>query len=303
MLAGLALVLALGVAAGLAPQVAQQTSVWELRRTAEPRRTAVFRHVDESSGVAASRRYPGILWTLNDSGNEASIFATDTLGRDHGVFVVTGAENRDWEAIALGPCGTDDCLYIADTGDNARSRKRVTIYRVEEPAIPAQGPRTGRAEALEVRYPRGRRDVEAAFVDPTGAVYLIGKRIPSAYRIPPQAWAAGGQVTAEEMQRLPIDSGSLGSQVTDAALAPSGNVAAVRTYLAIYLFVLTAQGSLVPTGVACDAAGLQLQGEGITWLNDRVLVLTSEGGFGTRGTIVLLECGDAASAPDILPGP
>jgi len=67
---------------------------------------------------------------------------------------------------------------------------------------------------------------------------------------------------------------------------------AVRTYLAIYLFILTPEGTLVTTGIACDAAGLQLQGEGISWLNDRVLVLTSEGGFGTRGTIVLLECGD-----------
>jgi hypothetical protein len=66
---------------------------------------------------------------------------------------------------------------------------------------------------------------------------------------------------------------------------------AVRTYLAIYLFVLTADGSLAPTGVACDAAGLQLQGEGISWLDERRLVLTSEGGFGTRGTVVVLGCG------------
>jgi hypothetical protein len=34
-MAGLALVFALGVAAGLAPQAAQQSSVWELRRTTE----------------------------------------------------------------------------------------------------------------------------------------------------------------------------------------------------------------------------------------------------------------------------
>ena len=305
LLAGLALVVALGVAAGLAPRGDQQASVWELRRTTEPRRTGVFRHpgLDESSGVAASRRYPGILWTLNDSGHEALIFATDTLGRDHGAFQVSGAENRDWEAIALGPCATGDCLYIADTGDNGRNRKSVTIYRVAEPAIPARGQQTRRAEALEIGYPRGRRDVEAAFVDTTGAVYLVSKEAPYAYRVSSDAWRAGKAVTAEELQKLPIVSGSLGSQVTDAALAPSGNVVAVRTYLAIYLFVLTAEAALVPTGVACDAAGLQLQGEGITWLDERVLVLTSEGGFGARGTIVLLECGDAAPARDILPGP
>ena len=87
-------------------------------------------------------------------------------------------------------------------------------------------------------------------------------------------------VVAEDAGSLPISTGGLGDHVTDAALAPSGDRVAVRTYLAIYLFALTRQGTLVPLGVACDAAGLQLQGEGISWLDDRVLVLTSEGGFG-----------------------
>jgi hypothetical protein len=81
--------------------------------------------------------------------------------------------------------------------------------------------------------------------------------------------------------------------VTDAAISPSGDRVAVRTYRSIYLFGFVRQGDLLPLGVACDAAGLQLQGEGISWLDDRVLVLTSEGGFGSPGTIVLLECGGA----------
>jgi hypothetical protein len=295
LLAVLALVFALGVAAGLAPRVSQE-AVWELRRTTEPRRTGLFRNPSlvESSGVAASRRWPGMLWTLNDSRHGAWIFATDTLGRDHGAFSVSGAENHDWEAIALGPCGGGDCLYIADTGDNARSRRSATIYRVHEPAIPAGASRTRAAVALEFRYPRGSPDVEAAFVDPAGSVYLITKsqgRPPVVYRIRADAWGTGRTATAEQVGTLPIDSNSLGSRVTDAALSPSGRVVAVRTYLAIYLFVLTADGSLAPTGVACDAAGLQLQGEGISWLDERRLVLTSEGGFGTRGTVVVLGCG------------
>ena len=92
-----------------------------MRRASSVRRTGTFAHplLDESSGVAASRRQPGVLWTMNDSGNDAWIFATDTMGRDHGALAVADARNRDWEAIALGPCGTQECLYIADTGDNA----------------------------------------------------------------------------------------------------------------------------------------------------------------------------------------
>jgi hypothetical protein len=255
--------------------------------------------VDESSGVTASRRQAGILWTLNDSGNGPWIYATDTLGRDLGAFEVVDADNADWEAISLGTCGSGDCLYIADTGDNEQNRRAARIYRIPEPAIRAERALTRRAEALDFRYPRGRWDVEAAFVDPTGRTYLITKghgRLPTVFRLPLTAWAEDGTVTAEEIQRLPIDTGSLGNRVTDAALSPSGDVVAVRTYLAIYIFTLAGDGKLVPTGIACDAAGLQLQGEGISWLDDRVLVLTSEGGFGTRGTIVVLGCGESRTA-------
>ncbi|HEU4474290.1 MAG TPA: hypothetical protein VFR72_05605 [Gemmatimonadales bacterium] len=297
MLAGLALAVSLGVAATLSPLLGTQAP-WEVRRADHARPGGKFEHplLRESSGVVASRRQPGILWTLNDSGNDAAIFATDTLGRDHGAFAVAGAENWDWEAIAIGPCGPRDCLYIADTGDNGRTRPSVRIYRVTEPSVAATGSRPPRAEVLEVRYPNGPRDVEAAFVGTDGAVYLVAKgrgRSPRAYRIPAEAWESDQTVVAEDAGRLPISTGGLGNQVTDAALSPSGDLVAVRTYLAIYLFTLTRQGTLVPLGIACDAAGLQLQGEGISWLDDRVLVLTSEGGFGSPGTIVLLECGDA----------
>ena len=294
-LAGLALLFAIGVAAGLTPRASVRNQ-WELGRATQVRRTGSFQHpkLDESSGVAASRSQPGILWTLNDSGNEAWIFATDTLGRDHGALMVAGAENRDWEAITLGPCGARDCLYIADTGDNAQNQATVRLYRLREPAAPARSTRTTAAEVLEFRYPDGSWDVEAAFVGPDGTVYLITKgrgTAPTVYRVGPEAWGKGRIVTAEAVGRLPIDSGSLGSRVTDAALSPSGDLVAVRTYLSIYLFTLTPKGTLAPLGVACDAAGLQLQGEGISWLDDRVMVLTSEGGFGSSGTIVLLQCG------------
>jgi hypothetical protein len=294
-LAGLALVAALGMAAALSPLVGKQAQ-WEMKRTSYTRRTGSFEHplLTESSGVAASRRQPGILWTLNDSGNDSWLFATDTMGRDHGALKVTGAENRDWEAITLGPCGTRDCLYIADTGDNAQNQGTARIYRIPEPPVPARGGRTARAEMLEFRYPRGSPDVEAVFVGADGALYLVTKgrgTPPLVYRIPADAWNGDEIATAESAGRLPIDTGSLGNRVTDAALSPSGDRVAVRTYLAIYLFRFTPQGTLVPLGVACDAAGLQFQGEGISWLDDRVLVLTSEGGFGSPGTIVLLECG------------
>jgi hypothetical protein len=249
--------------------------------------------------VTPSRRFPGVLWTLNDSDNPAEIFATDSLGRDLGVFTVRGAKNDDWEAIAAGRCGDGDCLYIADTGDNEEIRHSARLYRVPEPSVPPRGGAgfTARAEALEVRYPDGPHDVEAALVAPDGAVLLVTKGRTGgvlAFRIHASAWARGS-VTATRLGRLPLASGGLGAMVTDASLSPDGGRVAVRTYLEIFFFRLTPADTFEPLGIACDVAGLELQGEGIAWVGPDRFVLTSEGAFGAPGTVTTVRCPTAAA--------
>src|SRR5687767_2251902 len=73
----------------------------------------------EASGVALSRRSPGLLWSHNDSG-EPMVFAVDTAGVAKGRVRVAGARVTDWEDISVGPCAQGSCLYIADIGDNNR---------------------------------------------------------------------------------------------------------------------------------------------------------------------------------------
>jgi hypothetical protein len=267
---------------------------------ADAHRTGSFRNraLRESSGVAVSREHPGVLWTFNDSDNPPYLFATDTLGRDRGTFEVTGARNVDWEAMALAPCSSGSCVYLADTGDNLERRSFVRLYRFPEPT-PGQGAgrlrRTAPAESIEVRYPDGGHDVEAMFVDRTGNIYLISKGFLSPvrlYRVPASAWATGKAV-ADSLGSLPIDSGSgLGRLVTDAALAPDGREVAVRTYHDIYFFRLDDHGRLVPApgGRACSIAGLEPQGEGAAWLDDATLVLTSERGPRRAGTVSVARC-------------
>src|SRR5438876_6301733 len=58
----------------------------------------------ESSGVAVSRAYPGVLWTHNDSGDGPYLYATDLRGTDRGALLVPGAQAIDWEDMSLGPC-------------------------------------------------------------------------------------------------------------------------------------------------------------------------------------------------------
>lgn len=285
----------LAATAVLAPTLSAEGR-WQVRQLLEARRSGVFRHprLTESSGVVASRRFPGVLWTLNDSENPAEIFAADSMGRDLGGFTVRGAKNEDWEAIAAGRCGDGECLYIADTGDNEEVRHSVRLYRVPEPAVPPPGGQgfTARAEALEVRYPDGPHDVEAAVVVPDGAVLLVTKGRTDAvraFRVPASAWARRS-VTATPLGRLPLASGGLGTMVTDASLSPDGSGVAIRTYLEIFLFRLTPEDTFQPLGLACDVAGLELQGEGIAWVGPDRFILTSEGAFGAPGTVTTVRC-------------
>lgn len=271
---------------------------WRIAPALESRRTGTLRDRDlrESSGVAASHRDPGVLWSINDSGNPATLFATDTLGRPLAAIAVTGAENVDWEAIATGPCGpAATCLYIADTGDNRERRETVRVYRVAEPAVGPGAPKaTARAAGLRLRYPGGARDVEAMFVDRAGAVHLVSKGwdgVVHHYRVPASAWRTS-MATAERMDRLPIRVGRrAGRLVTDAAIAPDGERVAVRTYGEVYLFRLSPDGQLrAGPRVACELGALDLLGEGIDWLDGDRLVLTSEAALGAAGTVSVARC-------------
>src|SRR2546425_6095747 len=49
----------------------------------------------ESSGVAVSHAYRGVLWTHNDSGDGPYLYATDLRGSDRGALLVPGADAID----------------------------------------------------------------------------------------------------------------------------------------------------------------------------------------------------------------
>ncbi|MCP4451966.1 MAG: hypothetical protein GY809_10920 [Planctomycetes bacterium] len=139
--------------------------------------------LDEISGLAASRKNPGVLWVHNDSGDRAQIYAIDVRGRLLSTFLVTGALARDWEDIAVGPGPEANVsyLYIADIGNNRGKRPVITVYRVPEPSVSLTEPvpitRTAKVDVITLTYPDQPRDAETLFVDPlTRDIYIISKR-------------------------------------------------------------------------------------------------------------------------------
>lgn len=247
------------------------------------------RNLRESSGIAMSREQPGVLYTIDDSGNGPVLYAFDTTGADRGTWSVANASNFDWEAIATAPCGVRNCVYIGDVGDNKGIAATHRIYRVVEPKSPSD---SVRAEFLEYSYPDGAHDIEALFVTPAGDVYLITKRPLTrggdrlrpalVFSLAASAWKDGRRTEAKLVDSLPIIPGAQPLMlITDASMSPDGKRLAVRTYVETYIFSTDSASGRVDRArkfVVCDITPLgESQGEGIAWIGAERLAFTSEG--------------------------
>lgn len=149
----------------------------------EVRGLITFDEINEASGIAASKINIGVLWTHNDSGDSARIFAMNIHGEHLGVYRIEGVTNRDWEDIEVGP-GPDEnknYIYIAETGDNFAQYETKFIYRVPEPDVDSnQAPvyaTLKNCDVITFKYPDGPRDAETILVDPlTKDIYIVSKR-------------------------------------------------------------------------------------------------------------------------------
>ena len=140
--------------------------------------------IDEASGLVASMVNPGMLWTHNDSGDEARLFLIDTTGKHRATVHLEGIENRDWEDIGIGPGPKNGVsyIYIGDIGDNLGIFPYKYIYRIEEPTMTQKGSQAAdtlitQIDSIRFRLADKPRDSEALFVDPfTKHIYIFSKR-------------------------------------------------------------------------------------------------------------------------------
>ena len=119
--------------------------------------------VNESSGLAFSFRKPDLVWTHNDSGDKAKLYAFDRRGRLTGQ-VSLRCKAKDWEDMAGTTDGEAHRLIVADCGDNRGKRKTISLIIFDEPD-PTKKTKLKRFQQLVVRYPDGAHDCEAIAVD------------------------------------------------------------------------------------------------------------------------------------------
>jgi len=249
--------------------------------------------LNEGSGVAASRRAPGRLWTHNDSG-EPVLVALDAQGAVAGQVQVSGARVEDWEAVAVGPCPSGSCIYIGDIGDNDAKRRTVDIYRVPEPAA-ATGS-VAVADHFRVSYPDGAHDAETLLVTPNGEILIVtkGDTGPVAvYRVPSNA-KPGGTVTLEQIVKpRSLQKSRADERITDGDVSPSGAWVVLRTKGALVLH--RTEDLLSGKWQESSRVSLQTlgepQGEGIAFGDERTLYIVGEGGGKSQpGTFGRVTC-------------
>jgi len=209
------------------------------------------RRLDEVSGLAASRRHPGVLWLHNDGGDGARLYATGLRGQLRAVLEIEGVANTDWEDLAAFALDGRPYLLVADTGDNGGLRRTLQLHVVGEPARLADAGTTPPAWSIAFRWPDGARDCEAVAVDTVrGQVLLVSKKRHPAelFALPLRPDGDGVQVATRlgELAGIPQASAQerradpararLRGQVTAADVSPDGRTLAVLTYDHVLLY-------------------------------------------------------------------
>jgi hypothetical protein len=208
--------------------------------------------LDEASGIAASRRTPGVFWLIDDDG-PPRLYAIDATGAGIGHVDIEGARNVNWEDIAAFTLDGAAWLLVSDIGDNASVRKHVTAYVVAEPAPDARS--VPIAWAFDFSYPDGPADAEAMAVDAAArrVLVLTKRQIPAILHALPLRPAADTPLVATRLGAVdtlpqPGRSDILSAPVnlwwwwqpTAMDISADGRAAVILTYHGVYYYPRTA---------------------------------------------------------------
>ncbi|MEU4780152.1 hypothetical protein [Micromonospora sp. NPDC023633] len=263
--------------------------------------------LSEISGMAATDR--GFVMVNDGADDEARrrIFFLD----DRCAVVRTvsyPSRPRDTEDLAVGADGT---VWVADIGDNDRSRQTIAVWKLP--------PGADRPVLYRMAYPDGPHDAEALLVTGDDRPVVVTKYSANLYA-PSAALRPGTTAPLVKVGqvRLPASTtsnpfGALGrTAVTGGATAPDGRRVVLRTYADAYEFDV-ADGDVVAalTGGTPRVVALpdEPQGESVTYDRDgRSLLTVSETAGRPPGTMprILrypLPAAVSSPAPTATPGP
>ena len=238
---------------------------------------------EELSESSALLVWNGLIWTLNDSGGESMLYGFD-LKKKKVVkrIVVLGAENHDWESLAM----DKKYIYIGDFGNNGGWRRDLRVYRIPKKMKWREDTARVVAEKIAFYYPEqksfirlplaSRWDCEA-FLALEDSLYVFTKdwkwEETQLYKLP----KTPGEVPA----RL-VDSFYVKGLVTGATMSPDRKTVVLSGYESFYPYLWVFydfpehdffHGKVIKVRYP---EYFMAQTEGVTFLDDNTILVSSE---------------------------
>lgn len=242
----------------------------------EPIIRTVLPLIEEISGIADSKAFPGYLWAHEDSGKPPQLHLISREGKVEARVVIKDAYNRDWEEMAL----SAGHIFIADIGDNRQVFERYWFYKFPEPAVGVDTVSVYKTIMFE--YPDGSHDAEAFLVDPDkGHIYIITKRDdPSRLYKLAYPYSDTSVNTLTFIGTLPF------TGVVGAALSANGSEVIIKTYPELLHFSRKSgqslENCLLENPHKTLPYKMEPQGEAVAFANDDTGYFTlSEKGYAT----------------------
>lgn len=223
----------------------------------------------EASGLAASANNPGLLWTLNDSGNKAEVYLVDEKLDIRITCKLKGIINRDWEDLTVGPGPEEgkNYLYVGEIGDNMAMFPYKHIYRFEEPtAATATEIIIDKFDTITFQLPDAKKDTESLLINPINKnLYVISKREEPVYVYElTYPYTTTDTLTAVKVTALPL------THIVAGGFSSDGKELLIKNYRNVYYWKI---GSRTLTETLKEPPMIvqykpEPQGESITFSRD-----------------------------------
>lgn len=238
-----------------------------------------------------------LLWSVNDSGNEAIVYGYNPLtNKIEKTIEISNGDNEDWEDITSDEKGN---LYIGDFGNNRNKRKDQVIYQVttrhDLPKVKMEAYKISFQFEDQEKFPPKKKnrnfDVES-FIYLDGNFYLFTRNRSSKfdgttklYKVPAQP----GHHTAMLLDIFKTCEDDDDCQVTAAALDRKQNRLVLLNYNKVWLFTNFTGDNFFKGSVTEIKLQHSSQKESITFRDDNSLYIADERNGSKGGNLYILK--------------
>lgn len=251
--------------------------------------------LEEISGFSSVEGSP-LLWSVNDSGNEAIVYGYNPItNKIERTIEITNGENEDWEDVTSDDDGN---IYIGDFGNNRNKREDQVIYQLttrhELPKVAMEAIKISFQFEDQDKFPPKKKnrnfDVES-FVYLDGNFYLFTRNRSSKfdgttklYKLPAQP----GHHTAMLMDTFVTCEDDDDCQVTSAAIDRKQNRLVLLSYNKVWLFSNYPADNFFKGSVRLIKLNHTSQKESISFRDENSLFIADEeNGSGGRNLYIL----------------